>query len=276
MEPAAARRAAELLGRARLAGEVVSPLPPDYRPTDEAEAYDIQAALHGWLSAAGLGVRAGYKIGCTTLVMQRLVGVAGPAAGGIMKRTVHDGHAVFAAGAFRNPGAECEIAVRIGEEIGPAAAPCDRARIAASLDACMVAMEIVDNRYGDFLSMGAPMLIADDFFNAACILGRPVTDWRDLDLGGLTGRTIVDGVVAGTGRGADVMGHPLEAVAWLANLLAGRGRTLAAGEIVLTGSVVETQWIPDAATEVTVSVDGLGEVGAVFEAAQEVLPPSIL
>ena len=38
------------------------------------------------------------------------------------------------------------------------------------------------------------------------------------------------------GRGGDVLGHPLEAVAWLARALARRGGRLDAGDLVATGT----------------------------------------
>jgi 2-keto-4-pentenoate hydratase len=59
------------------------------------------------------------------------------------------------------------------------------------------------------------------------------------------------------------MGHPFEALAWLANLRARSGLGLRAGEFVLLGSVVETRWV-SAGDEVVVAIEGLGEVRATF------------
>ena len=68
----------------------------------------------------------------------------------------------------------------------------------------------------------------------------------------------INGEQRGEGLGSDVMGHPLEALVWLANDLAGRGEHLRAGEIVITGSIVPP--IPlDVGDVAVVSVDGLGE-----------------
>ncbi len=60
------------------------------------------------------------------------------------------------------------------------------------------------------------------------------------------------------------MGHPFEALAWLANALARRGRSLRAGEFVFTGSVVETKWL-NQGDSVVMTIEGLGGVEAVFE-----------
>jgi 2-keto-4-pentenoate hydratase len=46
-------------------------------------------------------------------------------------------------------------------------------------------------------------------------------------------------------------------LAWLANLLAARGRGMKAGEIVITGSALRTRF-PETGDEVTYRIDGLG------------------
>jgi 2-oxo-3-hexenedioate decarboxylase/2-keto-4-pentenoate hydratase len=101
------------------------------------------------------------------------------------------------------------------------------------------------------------MLIADDFFSAGCVLGSPVRAGDASDLAALRGRTLVNGREVGTGRGADVMGHPFRALAWLANHLAGRGTMLRRGEVVLLGSLVQTVWL-EPGDAVRMEIEGLG------------------
>ena len=67
----------------------------------------------------------------------------------------------------------------------------------------------------------------------------------------------------GRGTGADVLGHPHNALAWLANHLADEGKGLHAGQIVLTGSLVKTVWL-NAGDSVKMELDGLGTVEAKF------------
>jgi 2-oxo-3-hexenedioate decarboxylase/2-keto-4-pentenoate hydratase len=83
------------------------------------------------------------------------------------------------------------------------------------------------------------------------------------DLLKVTGRAIINGKEAGRGTGADVLGHPHNALAWLANHLAARGTPLRAGMVVSTGSIVSTKW-PKAGEAVVVAIDGLGEAVAHF------------
>ena len=97
--------------------------------------------------------------------------------------------------------------------------------------------------------------------SAGCVLGEAVSDWRRLDLATLRGRIVINGGVRGEGLGADTMGHPFNAVAWLATNLAARGERLQAGQVVLTGSIVRSEAV-GRGDQVTVAVDGLGEVYA--------------
>ena len=74
---------------------------------------------------------------------------------------------------------------------------------------------------------------------------------------------LIDGREVGRGRGSDILGDPLNALLWLANEGARRGRALAAGQIVLLGSLVQTNWI-EAGQVVTVKNDTFGVVRASF------------
>ena len=67
----------------------------------------------------------------------------------------------------------------------------------------------------------------------------------------------------GSGVGTDILGHPLDALVWLANHATGRGSTLHAGEFVLLGSLVQTHWV-EKGDEVVIVNEPLGEVRATF------------
>lgn len=238
-------------------------LDADMRPLNEAEAYAVQRALHAQL-ASRLGRVTGHKIGCTTAVMQAFLNIPNPCAGGVFERTVFQSPARVPHGDFVRVGVECEMVVRLGRDLPIAAAPFDRASVADAVAAIMPGMELVDDRYVDYKSLDTPTLIADDFFDCGCVLGAPVEDWRDIDLASLTGITRINDIEVGRGRGADVMGHPFAALAWLANNLAQRGQYLKAGEFVFTGSVVETKWV-NRGDRVVMEIERLGRVEAVFE-----------
>ncbi len=256
-------QAAELLCKARMARQRFAQLPQACRPPDEATAYRVQSALHGKLTAAGWGEIAGHKIGCTTPVMQRFLGVDTPCAGGVFAPTAQDEHGRFRHADFRHVGVECEIAVRLTKDLPGTGAPYDRDAVTPAIGVCMAAIEVVDDRYQDYKSLDLPTLIADDFFNAACVLGAPAKSWRELDLAAISGRMTINGIQVGTGCGGDILGRPFNALAWLANQLVARGQHLQAGEFALLGSVVETKWV-EAGDEVAIEIDGLGAASATF------------
>jgi 2-keto-4-pentenoate hydratase len=167
------------------------------------------------------------------------------------------------AGDFVRVGVECEIAVRLARDLPPSQAPFTADTVAQAIEAYLPAIEIVDDRYADWQTLGAPTLVADDFFAAGCVLGKPVARSAAPDLIELVGRAVINGVEVGQGTGADVLGHPHHALAWLANHLAAGGKGLRAGEIVLTGSLVKTVWLK-AGDSVMMDLSGLGSVGATF------------
>jgi 2-keto-4-pentenoate hydratase len=73
------------------------------------------------------------------------------------------------------------------------------------------------------------------------------------------GIATINGIKVGEGRGGDAMGHPLDAVAWLADHLASIGRGLLRGDVVITGSIVTTKAVT-AGDFVRFEVDSLGSV----------------
>ncbi|NKB58885.1 MAG: hydratase [Alphaproteobacteria bacterium] len=253
MNAATIANAAARIAQARKDGVRLDKLPADCQPDNADTGYAIQDALHDRL---GTPV-AGFKIGCTTAVMQRFLDIAQPCAGSILETDVHKTPATLSHAAFRRVGVECEIAVRLGTALPPSGAPYTRHTVADAVASCMAAIEIVDDRYVDYKALDAPTLIADDFFGAGCVLGPEVVDWQSLDLAAADGMMTINGSEVGRGTGAHVMGHPFEALAWLANTRAERGLGLAANDIILTGSIVETHWLA-AGDRVAIEIAGLG------------------
>ena len=175
--------------------------------------------------------------------MQQYLDIPHPCGGGVFAKGVHDSGVSLRATDFVRVGVECEIAVRLARDLAPSQAPFTADTVAQAIEAYLPAIEIVDDRYVDWQTIGAPTLVADDFFAAGCVLGKPVARSAAPDLLDVVGRAVINGVEAGQGTGADVLGHPHHALAWLANHLAADGKGLRAGQIVLTGSLVKTIWL---------------------------------
>ena len=107
----------------------------------------------------------------------------------------------------------------------------------------MISIELVDARYKNFEALDTPTLTADNFFNAGIVLGRPIADWHALDLASLEAIVTLNSKELGRGKSSLIMGHPLNALTWLANKLCEQGHMLRGGNIVTLGSMVKTHWV---------------------------------
>jgi 2-oxo-3-hexenedioate decarboxylase/2-keto-4-pentenoate hydratase len=229
-------------------------LPADVYPANLDEAYAIRRAFQEIEERKGRGAIAGYKIGLTTPVMQKLCGVGEPCYGAIFAREVHHRRAELAAADYCRLGVETEIAFQLGADLPQGGGP---GEIAAAVESCMAAVELIEDLHYDYKRLDAAAMVAGNVWNAGVVLGTPVTNWRSQDLPQATARLSINGQEIGTGNGGDVMGHPLNALAWLADKLAAAGTPLRRGMIVMTGSMVPIQY-PAAGDRVIVEVSGLG------------------
>lgn len=232
--------AAAALHARRQRHERVTPLPPGIAPRTEAEGAAAQRDLARQTGAEPPG---GFKIGATARRMQEYFGLSGPAAGFMAIGGLHPSGVTLRFGDFVHPGVECELAVRLAHALPPG--PCTPAQAAEAVGELFAAIEIVENRYGDLAELGTPTLIADQVFHAAAVLGEPgTTDWRALDVAALPGRITVNGQVRGEGVAADLLGHPLNCLAWLAgSSVAAAFGGLQPGQVVLLGSVTPPVWL---------------------------------
>ena len=264
MTPEALREAAERLAELRRGGdaprEALEELPESCRPETLAEAYAIQEALRPLLAARGLGQPSGWKIGCTTPVMQEYLSIPHPCAGTLFQATTYAERAELRAADFLQLGLECEIAVRLGADLGGHEGGHDRESVAPAVAEVMASVEIVEHRFRDFTEVSTPSLVADDFFSCGCVLGAPVAPEQVGDLAALSGGFRIDGAAAEqTGEGAAILGHPLTALAWLADHAAERATPLRAGQVVTLGSVVKTIY-PEAGRRIEARFEGLPPV----------------
>lgn len=233
-----ARTAAALLGHRR-AREVLRALPPGAAPQTLEQGVAAQVAL---ARAVGAVPPAGFKIGATARGMQQYLGLDGPAAGFMAEAGLHGDGSTLSFRDFVNPGVECELAVHLGRDLPPG--PCTPERAAEAVDGVMAAIEIVEKRYWDLRELGTPALVADQVFHAAAVLGTPDAGWRALDLPALPGRMSVDGEVVGEGQGRELLGGPMQALAWLAgSAVAAAFGGLRAGQVVMLGSVTLPIWL---------------------------------
>lgn len=253
-------RAARFLADAHARGAPFAAIPAPFAPRDADEAYDVQAAFVA-LKSGQAGAPAGWKIALTTPQMQRMVGLATPIAGALQAGQLRRSPARVRASDYGRLIVEFEIAAELGTDLPPRAQPYSRDEVADAVAALMPAFELADDRNADYagLSERGLDLIADNAWNEGAVLGAPVRDWRGLDLAALRAAASINGSVAGEGRGADAMGHPLNVVAWIASHLSRRGQGLRRGDLVITGSLVTSKF-PVAGDRLRFDAGALGAV----------------
>ena len=257
------QQAARFIAEHRLGKMPLPALDAAIRPLDIDTGYAVQAIANRQLSRANLGKVLGHKVGATNPVLQRRLNIAHPVAGQVFATTIHQRSASLLHGDYVRPGVECEVVVNLGRDLPPRAGTYSRAEIEAAIASCAAGMEIIDDRYVDVKTLGAPTLIADNALDAGVVIGAPVTNWQALNLPTLAAATAINGNIVGRGTGTDVMGDPINVVVWLANDLSRRGLGLSAGEFVFTGSMVDIVWVQPG-NHVVTSVAGLGSVACVF------------
>lgn len=254
------RKAAEWLFQAHAERRRFAPLPPEFAPRSVAEAYLIQTEYVS-LRSASLGPVTGYKIALTTPAMRTMVGMNDSIAGDMLDKSLRRGNARVRAADYVRLLVEFEIAVELGEDLPVIDAPYDRQRVAQAVGAVMPALELADDRLADYAQLAGQSLalIADNAWNEGAVLGAPVGVWRGIDLAAVRGVASINGQNAGEGYGRDVMGHPLDALAWVANNLASRGVGLWRGDVVITGSLVTSKF-PKPGDVIRFEAEALGAV----------------
>ena len=255
--------AAGIIVEARLAGRVLEAFEPALGITTVELGYRVQQTANDLLERR-LGARVGHKIGGTNKAMQVYLGCDEPLGGEVFQSTLQPSGASLRFGEYRRPGIETEIAVRLARPLPPRERPYTRDEVAAAVSEVMPAIELVDDRYRDFRTVGAPVIVADNAFNAGSILGRgrPLAELaRPLDK--LSARTFIDGRLVAEGVSDALLGHPLEALRWLANRRSSLGLGLAAGTFVSLGSITPVQWL-EGPGRAEIEIGGLGEVQLVL------------
>ena len=232
MEDSQAEAAAQLLHAAWRDKSSISGLPDSCRPQSLDDGYRVQAALAA-LHDAPL---AGYKIGATNEVAQRMFDVDAPFFGRVFAPSLCDSPAKIVAGTVRLHIIEAEFDFTFKEDLPPRDGAYSHDDVMAAVDNLHPAIEIPDSRYQNWREAGMPQLVADNAVAALLVMGSPATDWRGLDLSHQAVTVKVNGEVVDEGSGGNVLGDPRNALVWLANELSARGLGLKAGQVVTTGS----------------------------------------
>jgi 2-keto-4-pentenoate hydratase len=256
-----AQAAAQELVRQQAVGETFRPLSNPFEPPSLAEAYATQEAFVHQLAAQRNTRVGGYKIAITTPAMRALVGFDDAISGCVLADRVYASGHKLGLQNFQHLIVEFELALQFGQDLPERENDWDRHSIAPYLDCAYPSLEIADDRFANYatLKQGIFSLVAENAWNKGVVLGSVITA-KDFDALWQTQATAyINGKAIGEGHSQDVMGHPLTAMAWIANHLRANGKPFKAGDWVTTGSWVASQF-PSAGQELRFEMKGLGEV----------------
>jgi len=256
--PIAVSDAVQRLVKNRESREVAPPLSETAPDLTLEQGYAIQRALEKTLVERGDRV-VGWKAGFTNATLQEAYGVSEPVLGFLLASGVFGSGDAVPVSRFVSLGLEVEMAFVMKAALeGPGVTPASALR---AVEGAVPSFELID-----FRMSGKPRgtdFVADGVLANAIVLGGPLTPVSGLDLS-------LEGVVyeengqrVATAAAAEVMGNPLNSLAWLANALGKLGGRLRAGDVVLTGSISKV-FRPKAGDAVRASFTRLGSVGCRF------------
>ncbi|MFO0997118.1 MAG: hypothetical protein U1F33_10585 [Alphaproteobacteria bacterium] len=259
MERSAIERAAQALLAARESGIKIPDLPEDCRPRTVEEGYAIQDALNA-LMGRPMG---GWFLIFTSPSMQKAHRVPSAQYGRMPRDYVFPSPARVAIGRPDEAWTlEIELVFRMARSLPPRASLYTEDEVAAAVGAMHAGLEMVEDHYESMLGVEGPSIVADNGIEGRLVLGPAIESWRALDLAALEVTLMKNGAAAAWGGGAQVMGHPLKALAWLVNALSARGRTVAAGETINTGNCLDRYCYGQAGDRVVADCGPLGRAEA--------------
>lgn len=257
--------------RLREAAQALKPCSPirDLFPeeADEETAYRVQAENTARAVTAGRRL-VGRKIGLTAKSVQQQLGVGTPDYGMLFADMCRSDDEDISAKHVLQPKLEAEIALVLDQDIvveQPTIADMIR-----SVAYAMPAIEIVDSRIAGW-NIRLLDTIADNASSGLFVLGGPPRRLEGLDLRACRMELSCqaaegDAAIVSTGRGADCLGHPLNAAVWLARKMVQVGMPLRAGDIVMTGALGPmVAFTPGHRYEAV--IEGLGSVRTALRAA---------
>ena len=256
---------AEFLFELRRDNRKVDSLPEALRPVSLDAGYATQARLVDRLCAEWDTQRSGYKIALTNPVAQNMLGVSHPIYGALLRATDHQAPVNLTARDFCSRVVEVEFAFIMAGDVPVASREYTAATMLPFVASLHPAIEIVNHRFAALDRFNAETLAADNAIHGALVLGNPVAGWHSIDLGATPVRLLVNGEPFVAGRGDRALGNPLNALAWLANVLPTHGRGLRAGDRVTTGLLTDGVYDAIGGDRLVADFGAIGQVELGFD-----------
>ncbi len=225
---------AEKLYRAELDKTPISPIRTAFPHERDIEAaYEIQQLITQKKTTDGAKI-IGKKIGLTSFAVQKQLGVDEPDFGILTDRMQIENHGKLDAKALMQPKAEAEWAFILKHDLD--ADDLDLDNIKDAIDYAQVAIEIVGSRIENW-NIKISDTIADNASASHFVLGDQKVDLSAIDLEYCKMQLFKNDELVSEGTGKACMGHPLNAVLWLAQTMQKRQQPLKAGDIILSGAL---------------------------------------
>lgn len=238
----------------------VAPLTQRFSELTVTDAYQIQLEVMKKKQTEGRQI-IGKKVGLTSVAMQKMLGVDEPDYGHLLDdMQVSDGDKVKISDMV-SPKIEAEIGFILGQDlVGPNVNYLD---VLMATKYVVPTLEIIDSRIADW-KIKLVDTVADNGSSAKVVVGNQLSSIDGVDLRSLGMALYNNGELVATGSGAAALGHPAEAVAWLANKLFEFGITLKAGELILPGALSGAVTVKQG-DRITAQFGTLGSVSVTFE-----------
>lgn len=211
----------------------VAPWHERYPELTEDDAYAMQAELLRRKLYAG-GQLAGRKAGATNAGAQANFGLSQPVYGSLLEAARLPNGAQVNTGELIHPRLECEVAFVLARDL--AGLNVTPAQALEAVGGALAAFELVDARTAGWAAK-MPEMIADNVFQARYVLSEQTHPVAQLDLASITAVLRKNGAEVARATGANVLGSPANALAWMAKRMAQHGLGLRAGDVVLAGSL---------------------------------------
>lgn len=215
---------------------------PAARPIAAGASLDDALCAQAMLVAAlvpALGPVVGYKAGLTSEKAQSAFGVTEPVLGTLLAGMMLEPGASVAVAKGVRPLFEADLLVEIADPaVNAAKTP---AEVLAHIAGVRPFLELPDLAVAREVTLDGPVLTATNVGAWKGVVGDliavPAEGGVEM-LAAFTARVAdADGAALSVAPGAAVLGHPLEAVIWVAGMLAQQGKALKAGDLVSVGSI---------------------------------------
>jgi 2-keto-4-pentenoate hydratase len=253
-------QAAQALRDAARRREYIAPLRETYPDITVEMAYAIQQRNTEQRLAEGRRI-VGRKIGLTSVSVQQQLGVDRPDFGILFDDMSFGDGEPIPASVLHQPKIEAEVAFVLGRDLDMSNP--GHLDVLGAIDYALPALEIVGSRI-DKWNIKIADTVADNASSSAFVIGTTPKKLSQLDLR-LCGMVLERrGEPVSVGAGAACLGHPINAVVWLARTMATLGTPLKAGDLLLSGALGPMVAVAPGDIFET-RIHGLGSVRAVFE-----------